>query len=150
MKVHILSRQQYLDRPLEDVFGFFSEARNLERLTPSWLSFRVLSQDPAELGEGTLIRYALKVHGVPLRWVSRIESWEPNVRFVDRQLTGPYALWHHTHEFAALGEGTLISDTVRYSLGFGVLGEVARAVQVQRDLDNIFDYRRTAVLEALS
>ncbi len=147
MKVHVLARQQYLDRPLEQVFGFFSEARNLERLTPPWLSFRVLDQDPPELGEGTLIRYRL---GVPLRWVSRIESWEPNVRFVDRQLSGPYALWHHTHEFAALDDGTLISDTVRYSLGFGILGELARAVQVQRDLDNIFDYRRTAVLEALS
>jgi ligand-binding SRPBCC domain-containing protein len=150
VKVHVLARQQYLDRPLEQVFAFFSEARNLERLTPAWLSFRVLDQEPAELGEGTLIRYRLTVHGVPLRWVSRIESWEPNVRFVDRQLTGPYALWHHTHEFAALDDGTLISDTVRYSLGFGILGEVARAVQVQRDLDNIFDYRRTAVLEALA
>ncbi len=150
MKVHVLARQQYLDRPLAQVFGFFSEARNLERLTPPWLSFKVLDQDPPELGEGTLIRYRLSVHGVPLRWVSRIESWEPNVRFVDRQLSGPYALWHHTHEFAALDDGTLISDTVRYSLGFGILGELARAVQVQRDLDNIFDYRRTAVLEALS
>ena len=150
MKVHVLHREQFLEQPVERVFGFFSEARNLERLTPSWLSFQVLEPVPTEMTDGTLINYRLRVHGLPLKWTSRIESWEPNVRFVDRQIQGPYALWHHTHEFDAVGNGTLIRDTVRYAIGFGLLGEAARLLQIQRDLDNIFAYRFDAVTGALT
>ncbi len=150
MKVRVLLREQFLERPLPEVFEFFSAAQNLERLTPSWLRFEVVSPAPVEMRDGTVIDYRLRVHGVPLRWTSRIESWEPGVRFVDRQITGPYALWHHTHDFEAIGSGTLIRDTVRYSIGFGPVGAVVHALQVQRDLDNIFDYRRSAVIEALT
>ncbi len=150
MKVHVLAREQFLERPLPQVFEFFSQARNLERLTPPWMRFEVVTPEPIEMHDGTVIDYRLRVHGVPLRWTSRIESWEENVRFVDRQIKGPYALWHHTHDFEQLGSGTLIRDTVRYSIGFGLIGEVIHAVEVQRDLDNIFTYRRSAVLEALA
>jgi ligand-binding SRPBCC domain-containing protein len=150
MKVHVLRREQYLERPLPAVFDFFSAAGNLERLTPAWLSFQVVSPEPVEMHDGTIIDYRLRVHGVPLRWTSRIESWEANARFIDRQIKGPYALWHHTHDFEAIGSGTLIRDVVRYSIGFGPIGEVVHALQVQRDLDNIFDYRRSAVIEALA
>ncbi|WP_249011164.1 SRPBCC family protein [Conexibacter sp. DBS9H8] len=147
MKEHLLIREQYLRQPVAKVFAFFSEARNLERLTPSWLRFEVLEPAPTEIAQGTLIDYRLRVHGIPLKWTSEIETFEPGVRFIDRQLHGPYALWHHTHEFLALGEGTLIRDTVRYGIGFGPFGELARIAQVQRDLDNIFDSRRRAVEE---
>ena len=150
MKVHVLQREQYLERPLPAVFEFFSAARNLEALTPPWLSFQVITPEPIDMHDGTVIDYRLSVHGVPLRWTSRIESWEPNVRFVDRQIKGPYALWHHTHDFESLGSGTLIRDTVRYSIGFGLIGEVVHALEVQRDLDNIFAHRRSAVIEALA
>jgi ligand-binding SRPBCC domain-containing protein len=149
MKVHVLQREQFLEQPLPRVFEFFSAARNLERLTPPWMSFKVITPEPIEIAEGTVIDYRLRVHGVPLRWTSRIESWEPNVRFVDRQIKGPYALWHHTHDFEELGSGTLIRDTVRYSIGFGPIGEIVHALEVQRDLDNIFAFRRDAVLGAL-
>jgi ligand-binding SRPBCC domain-containing protein len=150
VKVHVLEREQYLELELPRVFEFFSAARNLERLTPPWMSFKVLTPEPIEIGEGTVIDYRLRVHGIPLRWTSRIESWEPNRRFIDRQIKGPYALWHHTHDFQELGAGTLIRDTVRYSIGFGPLGEIVHALEVQRDLDNIFAFRREAVLGALS
>jgi ligand-binding SRPBCC domain-containing protein len=150
VKVHTLQREQYLERPVSEVFAFFSAAQNLERLTPSWLRFEVVGPGPPEMRDGTVIEYRLRIHGVPLRWTSRIESWEQNARFVDRQIKGPYALWHHTHDFDAIGNGTLVRDTVRYSVGFGAIGEAVHAIQVQRDLDNIFDYRRSAVLEALA
>ena len=150
MKVHVLEREQFLEQRLEDVFGFFSEARNLERITPPWLRFTVLEPAPERIEDGTLIDYRLRVHGLPLRWTSRIESWEPNIRFVDRQIRGPYALWHHTHEFRALGGGTLIRDRVRYAIGFGPFGELARALQVQRDLDDVFAFRHSAVKEVLT
>jgi len=128
------------------VFGFFSEARNLERITPSWLSFKVLTPGPIEMRPGALIEYRLSVHGAPIRWVTEIESWEENRSFVDRQLKGPYTLWHHTHEFMDLnGTATLVRDRVRYSLPLGFLGEVAHVLFVQRDLDNVFAYRREAV-----
>ena len=150
MKVHELRREQFLGRPLPDVFAFFAEASNLELLTPAWLRFEVIEPAPTVMADGTLINYRLRVHGVPLRWTSRIESWQPNARFVDRQIKGPYALWHHTHDFEAVGEGTLIRDTVRYSIGFGPIGEAVHALQVQRDLDNIFAYRFDAVIGALA
>jgi ligand-binding SRPBCC domain-containing protein len=145
-KVHVLEREQLIERPLGEVFGFFSEARNLERITPSWLSFKVLTPGPIEMRPGALIEYRLSVHGAPIRWVTEIESWEENRSFVDRQLKGPYTLWHHTHEFMDLnGTATLVRDRVRYSLPLGFLGEVAHVLFVQRDLDNVFAYRREAV-----
>jgi ligand-binding SRPBCC domain-containing protein len=147
VRVHHLIREQYLRQPLDAMFAFFSDPRNLEALTPPWLRFALLEPAPAQIAPGTRIDYRLRVHGVPLKWTSEIEAFEPGVGFIDRQLSGPYALWHHTHEFEALGEGTLIRDRVRYSIGFGLLGELARLAQVQRDLDNIFDFRRRAVEE---
>lgn len=145
MSEHVLEREQFLDRPLEQVFAFFSAARNLEALTPAWLRFEVMTPEPVEMRAGTLIEYRLSVHGVPLKWVSLIEAWEHNGSFVDRQLRGPYRLWHHTHEFVALGDGTLVRDRVRYAIPLGPLGEVAHMLFVQRDLDNVFAYRRSAV-----
>ena len=145
-KVHVLEREQLIARPLPEVFEFFSEAGNLERITPPWLSFKVLTPGPIEMRAGALIEYRLSLHGVPLRWRTEIESWVPNSSFVDRQIEGPYTLWHHTHEFVDLGAtGTLVRDRVRYSLPLGGLGEVAHVLFVQRDLDNVFAYRRAAV-----
>lgn len=150
MRVHRLEREQRIARPLDEVFDFFSAARNLERLTPPWLRFEVLTPEPIEMGVGTLIDYRLRVHGVPLRWTSRIEEWEPGRSFTDRQLRGPYGLWHHRHTFAAAGDDTLVRDSVHYGLPLGPLGELAHAVFVRRDLERIFAHRRHAVLEGLA
>jgi ligand-binding SRPBCC domain-containing protein len=99
---------------------------------------------------GALIEYRLRLHGVPVRWRTRIEAWEPPHRFVDAQLSGPYALWHHTHWFRADGEGaTVLGDRVRYALPLGLAGEAARTLFVRRDLERIFDYRRDAVAALL-
>jgi ligand-binding SRPBCC domain-containing protein len=145
VNVHRLEREQYVDRPVADVFHFFAEAHNLERITPPWLSFQVLTPDPIEMRAGTLIDYRLRVHGVPLRWTSRIEHWEPGRSFVDRQLRGPYGLWHHRHSFAEDGEGTVVRDEVDYAMPFGALGDLAHPLFVRRDLERIFTYRHEAV-----
>ncbi|MGI8864890.1 MAG: SRPBCC family protein [Solirubrobacteraceae bacterium] len=145
MRTYVLEREQIVRAPLDAVFDFFSAARNLESLTPPWLRFEVLTPEPIPVHGGTVIEYRLRLHGVPLRWVSLIEEWEPGRRFVDRQLCGPYRLWHHTHEFAEHPDGTLVRDRVRYQIPLGFLGALAHAAFVRRDLARVFDFRHAAV-----
>src|SRR4051795_2939008 len=145
MRVHVLRREQRLPGPPEAVFPFFADARNLEAITPPLLSFRLLTPTPVEMGVGTFLQYALRLRGVPVRWDTLIQAWEPPPRFVDVQVRGPYRLWHHTHELEPVAGGTLMRDTVRYAIGFGPLGEVARRAVVARDLDAIFAYRAERV-----
>ena len=109
---HVLRREQRLPRPPDAVFPFFAEAANLEAITPAWLGFAIVTPRPVEMRVGTLIEYRLWLHGVPVSWLTRIEEWEPGVRFVDMQLAGPYRLWHHTHEFRPDGAGGTASVTV--------------------------------------
>ena len=146
MRVHVLQREQHLAAEPERVFPFFAEARNLEAITPPLLRFRVLTPDPVEMRAGTFLQYRLRLHGVPVGWDTIIQAWEPPHRFVDVQVRGPYALWHHTHTFApAPGGGTLMRDEVRYAIGFGPLGELAHRLLVRRDLEAIFAFRAERV-----
>ena len=145
MSVHLLSREQRLEAPPDAVFPFFADPRNLEVITPPLLRFRLLTPEPIAMGVGTFLQYALRLHGVPVRWDTLIQEWEPPVRFVDVQVRGPYRLWHHTHELLAADGGTLMRDTVRYAVGFGALGEVARRALVLRDLEAIFAFRAERV-----
>jgi ligand-binding SRPBCC domain-containing protein len=142
MRTHIFQREQLLRGATPaDVFPFFADARNLEAITPPLLRFRVVTPDPIEMRVGTLIQYRLRLHGVPVSWLTSIQAWEPPHRFVDVQVRGPYALWHHTHTFTATAEGTLMRDTVRYAIGCGPLGGLADRLLVRRDLRTIFDFR---------
>jgi ligand-binding SRPBCC domain-containing protein len=127
------------------VFPFFADAFNLQAITPGWLHFQVLTPAPVTMGANTLLEYRLRLHGLPLRWLTRIEVWEPPVRFADAQVRGPYRLWQHTHSFEPDGDGTLMQDRVRYALPLGPLGEAAHLAFVRRDLDRIFAVRHTAV-----
>jgi ligand-binding SRPBCC domain-containing protein len=146
MKDRVLIREQRLPGAPAEVFPFFGDAENLERITPSWLRFRVVTPKPIEMRAGALIEYRLRLHGVPLRWLTRIDLWEPPHRFVDRQLRGPYRGWRHEHTFApAAGGSTLMRDRVEYSLPLGPLGLVADLVLVRRDLRRIFDHRAESV-----
>jgi ligand-binding SRPBCC domain-containing protein len=146
---YLLQREQWVPQPLEDVFVFFSDARNLEAITPAWLGFRMLSPPPVAMQSGTIIRYRICWHGFPLRWLTEIESWNPPTRFVDVQREGPYRLWHHTHSFESVEGGTRIRDVVRYALPFGILGRVAHACLVRSELEAIFDYRARRVSSIL-
>jgi ligand-binding SRPBCC domain-containing protein len=149
LTVHILEREQLIRAPVAPVFAFFAEARNLGRLTPPWLRFEVLTPEPVQMRPGTLIEYRLRLHGLPLRWLTLIEEWEAGEMFVDRQIYGPYRLWHHTHRFSAHPQGTLVRDRIRYELPLGPLGAIAHRLFVHRDLARVFDYRRQAVIGAL-
>lgn len=144
-----IDRAQRIDVPLEKVFAFFADAANLEAITPSFLRFRVLTPAPITMRRGARIEYALSLFGVPLRWRSRITAWEPGVRFVDEQESGPYALWRHVHEFEARGGSTLVRDVVEYALPFGPVGALAHLLFVERTLGRIFDFRREATRRLL-
>jgi ligand-binding SRPBCC domain-containing protein len=145
--VRRLEREQILPGTPADVFPFFADALNLERITPPWLGFRVVTPGTIEMGPGTLIEYRLRLHRVPVRWLTRIELWEPPLRFVDAQVRGPYRVWRHEHRFEAApgGAGTLMRDTIDYDLPLGPLGGLAHALLVRRDLRRIFDYREASV-----
>jgi ligand-binding SRPBCC domain-containing protein len=151
LSLHVLRREQHLPGAPGDVFPFFADAQNLEAITPPWLGFRVVTPRPIDMRAGALIEYRLRLRGVPLRWRTRIAVWDPPRRFVDVQLSGPYRLWHHTHDFEPDGAGgTIMRDTVRYALPLGALGALAHRLVVRRDLAAIFDFRQEAVLASLS
>lgn len=145
MRIHVLQREQVLPGPPDEVFPFFADARNLEAITPPLLRFRIVTPEPIEMRVGTLIQYRLRLHGVPVSWLTSIQRWEPPGVFVDQQIRGPYALWHHTHTFVDDGAGgTLMTDTVRYALPLSPVSEIALPL-VRRDLATIFDFRRDEV-----
>ena len=110
----ILETEQWIPRGVSEVFDFFIRESNLERITPPLLGFHVKHMSTPTIQEGTLIDYTLRIQGVPVRWQTRIEEWQPGVKFVDTQLKGPYTLWHHTHTFEAKDGGTLMRDRVRF------------------------------------
>lgn len=143
--VYELHREQWIGRSRDEIFEFFSDARNLEALTPPWLKFRILSPAPIPMAAGAEIQYQLAWHGIPVRWKTIIRTWRPMDCFVDVQERGPYALWEHTHTFIPEAGGTRIVDQVRYRLPLGVLGEVAHRLWVRADIERIFDYRASAI-----
>ncbi|MGO9259092.1 MAG: SRPBCC family protein [Bryobacteraceae bacterium] len=144
---HTLRRRQWIPRSLDEVFAFFSDARNLAAITPPWLGFRMLTPGPSQMGAGTKLRYRLSWHGVPVSWTTEIRRWEPPFRFIDVQLNGPYRLWHHTHRFEAHNGGTRMTDVVRYRLPFGIAGRAVHALKVRHDLARVFDYRSQRIGE---
>jgi ligand-binding SRPBCC domain-containing protein len=137
-----LVREQLLARPRPEVFPFFADASNLARITPDFLHFTILTPMPLEVEAGAVIDYRLRFFGIPFRWRTVIETFEPPERFTDVQVRGPYRRWHHLHEFEERDGGTLMRDTVDYELPLGPLGSVAHALIVRRSVERIFDYRR--------
>lgn len=148
-KERVLEREQIFPLPVEQVFAPFADAGNLQAITPPWLHFRIISE-PDAMRPGAIIEYRLRLHGLPVRWQTVIETWDPPYRFTDVQARGPFALWHHTHVFEPVAGGastsTLARDRVRYRVGFGPFGEIAHALFVGRDVERIFDFRRSAIL----
>jgi ligand-binding SRPBCC domain-containing protein len=136
-----LKYQTLVRAPLDATFAFFADASNLERLTPEWVQFSIVTPLPIVMRAGLEIDYRIRLHGVPLAWTSRIDVWEPSHLFIDRQIAGPYLWWRHEHRFEADGDSTRVTDEVEY---------VPRATwmtarMVRRDVERIFRYRQDAL-----
>lgn len=142
-----LERTLFIPRPRAEVFPFFADAANLERITPPFLRFRTLTPPPIDMRAGTLIDYQLRLYGLPFRWRTRIEAFDPPNYFIDVQLSGPYKLWHHRHDFVDAPGGTEMRDRVDYDLPFGPFGAIARALFVRRSVEQIFEYRNKTITE---
>ncbi|SPF33720.1 Cyclase/dehydrase [Candidatus Sulfopaludibacter sp. SbA4] len=147
MTIYEIRRETFIPSPLPAVFEFFSDARNLGAITPSWLQFRILTPEPISLHAGAELRYSLRVRGIPVRWTTTIETWNPPHEFSDIQSRGPYKLWRHTHRFREAQGGTEMEDIVYYALPFGPLGRLVHWVCVRRDVESIFEYRAARIKE---
>ncbi|MBL8816079.1 MAG: SRPBCC family protein [Planctomyces sp.] len=143
-RAYVLKTVTCLPKSRNEVFHFFSDAFQLERITPPWLNFKILTPAPIEIGKGCLIDYRIRLRGIPIRWQTEISEWEPDVRFVDRQLRGPYQLWEHLHVFEDVPAGTLMTDEVRYRVPGG---DLIHRLFVKNDLEKIFSFRQQAMLE---
>lgn len=142
--------EQFLPRSLEEVFDFFSRAENLEKITPPWLHFKILSVSTPQIEKGTLIDYQLRIHGIPVRWRTEIQKWNPPLCFQDSQIRGPYRKWEHTHYFREVSGGSEMIDEVVYRLPMGALGSFIAGAWVRHDVEGIFKFRSQKVLEFLS
>ena len=150
VKVRTLERTQIMPRPIAETFRFFSDARNLKRLTPKFLQFKFLSTPPEVMHPGTAIDYQIRLYGVPVHWRTRIEIVEAPKKFVDVQEKGPYALWRHSHFFKDVGGGvTEMRDRVEYAMPLGPLGEIAYHLFVARNLAQIFEFRERKLVEIM-
>jgi len=144
MKVHRLEMQLELPEPLDVVFPFFADPRNLEKITPPWLNFKIATRGPIRMAVGKTIDYKLRLHGIPLSWKSEITAWEPPYRFIDEQRRGPYRQWVHEHLFEASEKGTLIHDRIDYAVPGG---ELVHKFIVLPDLRRVFGYRHDVLRE---
>ncbi len=144
---YLIEADQWIPLTPAEIFSFYGDPFNLERITPPWLQFRVVTPLPIEMQEGLKLDYRLKLHGLPVKWQSLISAWEPPHRFVDQQVIGPYRRWYHEHLFQELEGGTRVIDRVTYAVPGGRL---INRFFVQPDLMKIFRYRREVLEEVFS
>ena len=143
----VIERALVVPAGVEHTFSYFSEPRNLPQITPPWLRFTVVRCPVDGISAGCEIEYTIAWLGVTMPWTTRITQYERDARFVDTQERGPYKRWWHEHRFQATAGGTLMSDRIEYEMPFGVLGGVAHAVFVRRQLRQILDYRARRAAE---
>jgi ligand-binding SRPBCC domain-containing protein len=144
MREFIYEQSQTVDAPIDRVFAFFSDARNLTVITPHWINFQIRTPQPIEMKKGLRIDYSLRIHGMPLKWQSEITRWDPPHIFMDEQRKGPYKYWIHEHRFASENGRTRVSDHVRYAVTGGV---VVQRLFVAKDIEKIFSFRKQKLRE---
>jgi ligand-binding SRPBCC domain-containing protein len=147
MRVRNFESQLWLPQPRSKVFAFFSDAQNLDLITPPWVHFRTIAPSLNEMRAGTIMDHRLRIHGYPLHWRSKITHWDPPARFVDEQISGPYRLWIHEHRFEERDGGTLVHDHVRYAVPFDFL---SHRFFIRPEIERIFAWREEKLREVFA
>jgi ligand-binding SRPBCC domain-containing protein len=146
MKEHIFRSELLLPKSPSEIFPFFANARNLETITPPWVRFEIVTKGVVEMRVGALIDYKISIHGIPMKWRTKITAWDPPHRFVDEQIKGPYRQWIHEHVFEESPDGSLCTDRVHYSV---LGGSLVNFLFVKRDVQRIFEYRNATLSRVL-
>lgn len=141
----LFHRYQWIEHPVKDVFDFFKDAKNLEKITPEYLNFKILGMNTDNIQAGSLIDYKLQIHGIPMKWKTKISEYEDGKYFVDEQLKGPYSKWVHEHAFYTHKSGTLISDKVVYKVPLGAIGNLIAGWFIKKDVNKIFNFRNKII-----
>lgn len=143
MKIYTLHKSQKLPITLEEAWAFLSNPKNLKIITPDYMSFDILSTIDRPLYTGQIIQYNVTpLLGIKTKWVSEITHIEENKYFVDEQLYGPYALWHHKHFVKEIEGGVLLEDIIDYKVPLGRIGQLVHPLLVKPKLEEIFKYRQ--------
>jgi len=142
-----LKRNQFIPKPINEVFSFFSKPENLEIITPRDLHFSILTSKPIDMKTGQVIDYLIRLKGIKMCWRSIIFSYDPPYSFVDKQIRGPFTTWIHSHNFKEINGGTIITDHVVYTIPFRLIGRIANYIFVERKLVDIFDYREKTIMD---
>lgn len=143
MAIYTFSRSQTVAMSLDRCWAFFSDPRNLSRITPPELRLVVQSELPSGVHPGLMIRYTVTpLWNVRMAWLTEITQVQKPDYFVDEQRVGPYRLWHHEHFFRAIdGERTEVRDLIHYVPPFGILGALVNPFLIRPQLERIFDFR---------
>jgi ligand-binding SRPBCC domain-containing protein len=150
MKVYKLYREQIVKGNIKDIWKFFSDPRNLSKITPPYMNFKILTEDlPDEIFTGLIIEYKVSPVGrIPVHWVTEITAVEKYKYFIDEQRFGPYKFWHHLHLFQQVDEEKIkIIDKVHYIIPLGIVEQIVNSLFVKKRLDEIFDYRAKVISE---
>jgi len=148
MKNHYLLYEQVVNTDVKKCWDFFSSPKNLSKITPNHLGFKILSEVPEKMHSGLIIEYRVKpIAGIPVKWITEIQDVNESKLFYDVQLKGPYKVWKHRHHFEAIGDQTIMKDEIEYALPFGILGRIANFLFVRKQVRSIFEYRKRKIEE---
>ncbi|PZX55936.1 ligand-binding SRPBCC domain-containing protein [Algoriphagus ratkowskyi] len=143
MGVYQFKREQTFNQPIERLWDFISDPKNLKKITPTYMGFDITSENlPDDIYEGMIISYKVSpLLGIKTTWITEITHIQHQKYFVDEQRVGPYKLWHHQHFLESTPQGTVMSDIVTYQPPFGILGSLANSILIKKKLEEIFDHR---------
>ena len=146
--IHYLHREQIIPMPVEKVWEYFCNPKNLNEITPSDMNFEIIKGGDLKMFEGQLIEYRVEfIHGIHSLWLTEIAHVRDCEYFVDEQRIGPYRFWYHEHRFESTTNGTKMIDHVTYAVPFAFLGDMLNALWIGKRLENIFDFRRHKIAE---
>tara|TARA_B100000795_G_C22780082_1_gene431859 strand:- start:1076 stop:1543 length:468 start_codon:yes stop_codon:yes gene_type:complete len=148
MKIYTLHKRQKLPITLDVAWEFLSNPKNLSTLTPKEMNFTIISNVDKPMYAGQIIQYNVTpIAGIKAKWVSEITHLVEGKYFVDLQLYGPYAFWHHKHFIHEVDGGVEMEDIINYKVPFGILGQIVHPFLVKPKLEEIFDYRQKKLIE---